>query len=490
MKKTDLLLWLGSLGVAVVMLLLFSYTTSPLFSNSFTNDSSVYQLLGKYWAQGYLPYVDIWEQKGPFIFLVNALGYLITGDRIGVFLVQIPFWTVSIFYTFKTLNRAFSQVVSCLLTTMIAVVAAATLQGGDMTEEFVLPFIVLSIYLIYRWIERVEQINEIDHPAKYAFVYGLVLGISAMSRVTNALGICGAVFVIVVALSMRGRWLNLWQNALAYIGGVAIVVVPFVVYFAAHGALYDMWYGTVVFPFSYAAGSENHLNDVSVLKGFLLTFVFCYGLLLLALVNLCLKPLRLRSLVWLGASLPLMLWYVQSNGYGHYALLSVPYAAVIIIEASAAATLVNFKWFYKCVSIFAVFLLLLKSSLAIVGAAKLEEHPMPGEESFAALAAYLDKQPQPVKMAGYNVSPNFYLKYDIKPYYKMISEQDRLSQFNKDLRDEVVKTYSNGGAPLLVLSTLRETTKEHNPLYVKGSLKNHYDSIGAVDSLFVVYRLR
>ncbi len=481
-------MWVYSVLMAVLVLSLLSVTTSPVFSNSYTNDSSVYQLLGKYWAKGFLPYVDIWEQKGPFIFFVNAIGYLMTGDRIGVFVIQVVFWAVSTFLTYKTSRLSFAVTPSLLLTTIIIIVAASALQGGDMTEEFVLPFIIASIWLVYRWLARVEKTDEIDHPASYAFVYGLVLGSSAMSRLTNALGICGVVFVIVLILVRRGKWTNLCHNALAYVGGVAVVVLPFVCYFAFHGALGDMLYGTFVFPLSYAAGSENHLNELPVLKGFLLTFFWCYGLLLVALMNLFLKPMRLRSLVWLGASLPLMIWFVQSNGYGHYSLLSAPYMIVIIMELKEAMKCAKFKWIYRGVVIVIALVFAIKFSLTLAGCCELKERPMQDEAAFAQLAKRISTDIMPQTLAGYNVSPNFYLKYDIKPYYKMISEQDRLSQYDKNLRNEIVHTYANGNAPIVVLSLLNERTKAPNALFVKEDLKNNYDSVAVIDEMFIIFK--
>ena len=72
--------------VAILYILIFSTTTSPLFGEPFAGDSSMFQTIGKYWAQGSLPYVDLWDSKGPVIFFINALGYFIAGSKTGIFL--------------------------------------------------------------------------------------------------------------------------------------------------------------------------------------------------------------------------------------------------------------------------------------------------------------------------------------------------------------------------------------------------------------------
>lgn len=72
------------------ILTFFSPSTSWLFGNAATFDSNMFQVIGKYWASGEaLPYRDIWDLKGPIIFFVNALGYWLTGDKLGVFFIQL-----------------------------------------------------------------------------------------------------------------------------------------------------------------------------------------------------------------------------------------------------------------------------------------------------------------------------------------------------------------------------------------------------------------
>ena len=58
----------------LVWALFFSKTTSPLYTDV-GYDSAMFQTIGKYWAQGYLPYVDLFDHKGPLIFFINAVGY-------------------------------------------------------------------------------------------------------------------------------------------------------------------------------------------------------------------------------------------------------------------------------------------------------------------------------------------------------------------------------------------------------------------------------
>lgn len=48
----------------------FSFSTSWLYSYYFGGDSAQLLTMGKAWYLGKLPYVDMFDHKGPFIFIV------------------------------------------------------------------------------------------------------------------------------------------------------------------------------------------------------------------------------------------------------------------------------------------------------------------------------------------------------------------------------------------------------------------------------------
>ena len=79
-----------SAAVSAVFLLFASPYTTPL-NRYYGYDSAFFLLIGKGIRHGMLPYLDLYDQKGPMIFYINALGYLLTDSRLGVFLLQVVF---------------------------------------------------------------------------------------------------------------------------------------------------------------------------------------------------------------------------------------------------------------------------------------------------------------------------------------------------------------------------------------------------------------
>ena len=189
------------LGIAWLFVTIFSYTTSPLYHVWGNNpDSPIFQIIGKYWVEGAVPYKDLWDMKGPFIFFVNAVGYGLTGTKWGVYMIQCFSLFLTINIIFKTFALHFSNMSSFLMTLLSLGGLAYVYEGGNLTEEYILFPLSLSFYYILKWTDSYEEKHITRHPSLYAFIYGMVLGLSLMSRLTNALGLCAAVGVIAVTL--------------------------------------------------------------------------------------------------------------------------------------------------------------------------------------------------------------------------------------------------------------------------------------------------
>lgn len=75
MKKGKNIIMLGLICVlSGIFVYFWSGSTSPVISNFYGDDSAMFQIIGKAWCDGKIPYVDTFDHKGPFIFLINALG--------------------------------------------------------------------------------------------------------------------------------------------------------------------------------------------------------------------------------------------------------------------------------------------------------------------------------------------------------------------------------------------------------------------------------
>jgi len=252
-KKADenaLLRW-ALLGLAsLVFMLLASPYTTPL-NRYYGYDSSVFLSFGKAMTHGKLPYLDLYDNKGPMIFCINALGYLL-GGRNGVFALQVVFMTVTFALLYR-LGRFYGSVGAAWATVAVgAFLYCGTVGEGDMTEEWSLSFSLLPLVLGLGFLRSGRPIKE--HPWLCSLIYGLCLGVQLLLRVTNAAVIAGLLLAFAVLLIKEKSYGALAKNVLMVLLGAGAVIAPFVVYFRAIGAYDYFIYASLLHNFRYAAG--------------------------------------------------------------------------------------------------------------------------------------------------------------------------------------------------------------------------------------------
>ena len=254
MAQAERLLAFAACVVASAALVFLCSSTSPLFS-IMSDDSSIFLVIGKYWHEGVLPYRDLWDSKGPFLFLVNAIGYGITQSALGVALIQVAFMSFTLLFTYRLLRCEFNTGYSALFTGCVFSSLAYVYGSGDTAEEFVMPLIAWLFYRLHRWLDS----GRMDFAWSDALVCGVTFGLCLGTRLTNAIGICAASVAVAGLLATRRQWAALLGCAAAFIVGSAVAVVPFVAYFASHNALGDLVYGALLvlgFPILFSLGGR------------------------------------------------------------------------------------------------------------------------------------------------------------------------------------------------------------------------------------------
>lgn len=332
-RKQDVLIGMGLLITSICFLLIASTSTTPLLKGVVTGDSATFQVIGKYWAQGILPYSQLWDLKGPLLFFINALGYMITGNRFGIFALQIAFLFATQFFAYKTFRIEFRRGRAFVLTTLMLFIVILDYYGntGNEAEEYCLPFIMASFYFLYKWSKTCNL--SVEHSPLAAFVYGVCIGVCVFIRATNALGVCAAVFVIFFVLVYNKKWVNLYHNLLAGLLGIAVIMLPFIIYFAYNGILYEMWDGTILYNISYAANSILNLTSMSGREVILLLIGYSSNFMLLItgiITFVSSRNKRIPGIMWLLAGGIMIYWLYHSLGSLHYAVVSLPYFCLSI----------------------------------------------------------------------------------------------------------------------------------------------------------------
>ncbi len=245
-KKAQAAIWAAGL----VFLLLFSYMTSPLFPYAHGWDSAFFQLVGAGMTKGLLPYRDFFDMKGPWLFFFQYIGQLLCYGKTGVFLVQcvnmgVVLWLLGKIYAKYYQGSGIWH--NLLVLVPFGILLAATMEGGNLTEEWSLAFLFFPLYLSMEFFAEEKR----HHKAGYAFWYGLSFGVLALIRITNAVLLCAVVFAVAACLAAMGQWKNLAQNAAAFMAGTVIAFLVPLAVFGSFGEAGNMLYCTFVFGFVY-----------------------------------------------------------------------------------------------------------------------------------------------------------------------------------------------------------------------------------------------
>lgn len=317
------------LGLAALgFLLVCSLSTTPLLSFEVGQDAAFFRLVGQGMTQGLLPYRDFFDMKGPYLFWMEYLGQRLLFGRLGVFLVQWVCLTVTLVFAKKSLDVAFPEkgcplVLGLFMLLPCAVILSYTMQGGGLTEELSLPFLMPCLYVFLRYLRgtRLPSPENQDHPPLWGFLYGLVFGIMALIRITNAALLGAILLTVMVNLFVWKRFRNFFANVGAFLLGVLAGVLPGLLWAWWRGILGDMLNQVFLFGFRYSgeAGFPQKLRS-------LLTLWPCLFTGLLPLIVLVVFRVRdwkswLFTLTALGT---LLLAAAMGNGYAHYFVLSLP----------------------------------------------------------------------------------------------------------------------------------------------------------------------
>lgn len=318
--------WLTYGILSLVFLLFHSEATSPL-SNYWGDDSAFFILVGQGMTKGLLPYRDFFDMKGPYLFFAEYIGQLICYGRMGAFIIQ---W-INLFLCLCIISRIFHMmcregvavfpwellgILGCLF------IGTFTFNYGNYTEEYSLPWLLLSLYFALKYLKTSEQSGDYTHPLKLGFYHGFAFGVLALIRITNAAIIGAVILTISIGLLYKKEFKNLLYNGLAFILGCAAAFAPMCIFFACHGLLGEMLSQVFVFGVQYSAEvsfADKLLRFRKSYRRFLLWMGLAFGPLIIY------RPKKARY--WLLAFSTMVLSFIavnMGNSYMHYFTLVIP----------------------------------------------------------------------------------------------------------------------------------------------------------------------
>ena len=233
--------------LSFVFVLLFSRATSPLYAYV-GYDAAIFKQMGMAILKGKTIYLDYFDNKGCLLYFIHALGLWLGGDVIILF-----FQAISLTVSLMILDKIISlyKVGASRLYVLLAglVLLLCFYEGGDLSEEWSLPFIC---YPLYKFLKSYK--NNKPLIAKDLYFIGLCFGVIAFLRINNAVPFCGFLLCLFIEYVLKKQWKDFIINALIFVGGVLTITIPCFLYFylkAGSEGVYWMVYSTFLSGFEY-----------------------------------------------------------------------------------------------------------------------------------------------------------------------------------------------------------------------------------------------
>ena len=246
-------------------ILMICSRSSFLYPCNDWNDANSYFTMGKAMMNGQVIYRDLYDQKGPYLYLLYGFAYLLSNDSFaGVFVFEILVVGLFLLAGYKTMRLYLSEKVSLLLLPVLAAVmfSSKSCYWGGAAEEFCLPLFGFGLYYSLRYFK--EQYEEAVPSYKILFINGVFAGI-IMQVKYNMLGFFFAwMAMMALAFVLKKDWMGMLKGCLVFLGAMVLTAIPWLIYFGINGAL-DDWYQCYIynniFLYSNLTDSDNGIGN-------------------------------------------------------------------------------------------------------------------------------------------------------------------------------------------------------------------------------------
>jgi len=462
--------------------LFFSTSTSPII-RYYGLDAAIFRLFSKGWLAGLIPYVDIFDHKGPVLYLINLLAECISSGKAGIFILSVVS-TAIVFYLIFRIARLITNSNGKSFIVLLAFIYLyiATDIEGNLTEGWSLPFLLLPLYDVLKAIKEKEHLSI---PFLHTTIYGLCFGIVSLIRINNAAIIIGIIFGLAFLFLKNRKYLCLFKHFLFFTLRTIMAVIPILIYFIHIGAVKEMLYGTFLFNLKYSsAGAE--VPVIRILKNLFLLSP-CILLCVISVITDRTSRSAFSYILW-PMSIITFMTFVFGFGYTHYFLLEAPLVVVGI------SLLFTFKKPLKRVSILFLILLLFPFSYTNYSSLTSAKYLLlnkraPYYEEANSIIKHTIPENEKQKIWVYDVFPDYFLENKIIPYGKYFAVARYLSKIDPAIKKEIdTMLNTQDKRPFWIITSCRGIEDDA----LDKALKNYYIQIPIKTSYVIInlYKLK
>jgi hypothetical protein len=485
---TDNTARMGGRSTLLVLSGLTLFLRFPFFFRDYIDrDESTFILLGQSWANGQLPYTELWDLKPPVTFLYFALfiysfGKSFFAIRLGgtIMVAAIAFFTYLTATTISTQKIARQAGFGCVLLLSLF----GSLQGV-MSEHISMFFFMPGLYLLLA-----------KKGTPWFLLSGLLLGLSVMTKINLAYPILAVVLYLFFVPKKNGGNAKKFLDILFLGMGISFIISLTVLPYYTNGITEVWWRSVVLAPLEYTGARRYPFIRFLPISLFLAT-LFYY------LLKRNILDHRSRKIQILVLSITAILFSFIKGGRinGHYLIQLHPMLIIFVVMALNAIRQLK-KEELKPYFLALLFLIPVESYWEYVNIIKhkMEKGTLYNGEGFSVPKYIQDNglQTDHILFLGYHIG---YWVLDKNPPTKAATHPSNLC------RDELFQFYGNPRTTSVeelryIMETLRPKTvvvrnnrsifdkKEVDEnAYMDAYLAQHYKVVATVEKAAILQRL-
>lgn len=451
-KSKNYIIGIYCLTIAFIFLLICT-KSSPLYPINDWVDSNAFFTMGKGMMNGKVLYRDLFEQKGPLLYFIHGLAYLISNTTfLGVYIFEVISFTIFLYFCSKIINLYYDNKYSYIALPIVSAVVLnlVNFSHGDSAEEFTMPLLIISLYYLLKYFK-----DEYSNPIKTrvlllnGFLAGCVMWIKY-----SLLGFWfGWMMMIFVSSVVNKRFRESIKECIIFLLGMFLATIPWIIYFGINRSIFELINDYIFVNLNSYTADYTFIVRIKIICVNLLYGIIqnsFYGILTiiggiyLILSNKFIKNIIGKASVVVSIFTSILFVYIGGRAYIYYFLIFAPFIIfgilfIIDIVEKLFDKILNDKSTFTIGALLSILLLLLTLKYNHnTYMLKIKK-----DDLFQYKFAKIIEQTPDATLLNYgNVDNGLYLTTNIVPnikyFMKLNIDYDKYPQ-NKDEQDRYIK---------------------------------------------------
>ena len=219
-----------------ILIMLFCTKSSPIYVLNDWFDANAYFTMGKGLINGAVPYLDLFDHKGPLLYLIYGIGYLMdrTGFK-GIFVLQIISMSFVVIFSYKIArlysdsdkSAAIIAILVPLFSLSNGIYTTNGEFGGGGPEDFILLLFTMSLYTLIKLINHKPA--KAKPFVKSMFFIGLFTGCIFLLKLNYIVFSVGLLLPLLIETLIKNKKI-FFINLLFLFLGFSASLLPYLVY--------------------------------------------------------------------------------------------------------------------------------------------------------------------------------------------------------------------------------------------------------------------